>query len=139
MKQKAQLFLFAMDFNVKLKHNFTLGSQRERRKFEKQPSHTIVSGAQAVISSPFLALYMTPLTVPFTSSRDVTVPSSNLTLQSTKKIIRISILQFLQMECERRGGLLGQSRSFFTHPLNETSIVKASSSHIRIKAFQGIR
>ena len=60
---------------------FTLGSQRERRKFEKQPSQTIVSGAHAVSSSPFLALSCTPLIVPFTSSKDVTVPSSNRTLE----------------------------------------------------------
>jgi len=48
--------------------------QRLRRKFEKQPSHTIVSEAEAANSWPAFVLYSTPLIVPFSSTRDVTVP-----------------------------------------------------------------
>ena len=35
----------------------TLGLQRERRKLEKQPSHTMVSGAYDLSSCPSLVLY----------------------------------------------------------------------------------
>lgn len=65
-------------------HNWsliTIGLQRERRRFEKQPSQTMVSGAYAVFSLPSLDLYCTPLIVPFSSSSEVTVPCSSLTLQ----------------------------------------------------------
>lgn len=60
---------------------FTLELQRVRLKFEKQPSHTIVRGAQVLISSPVLVLYCTPLIVPFSSRRDVTVPCTKVTLK----------------------------------------------------------
>ena len=60
--------------------NVTFGLQSERLKFEKQPSHTIVRGALAIISSPFLVLYCTPLTIPFSVMREVTVPCSSFTL-----------------------------------------------------------
>jgi hypothetical protein len=61
----------------------TLGLQRDRRRFEKQPSQTIVNGAYAPNSVAALVLYCNPLKVPFSSMRDVTVPRSNLTLKKT--------------------------------------------------------
>ena len=61
----------------------TLGLQRDRRRFEKQPSQTIVNGAYAPNSVAALVLYCTPLIVPFSSMRDVTVLCSNLTLKKT--------------------------------------------------------
>ena len=66
--------------NKGLMGQLTLGLQRERRKFEKQPSQTIVRGANAANSRPSLVLYCTPLIVPFSSSREVTVPCSKRTL-----------------------------------------------------------
>lgn len=72
------------------KYSLTLGLQSDRRKFEKQPSHTIVKGAYAVSSSPALVLYCTPLIVPFSSSREVTVPCSNRTLAPIKEGITIN-------------------------------------------------
>ena len=55
---------------------------RNRRKFEKQPSHTMVREACATISVPLLFLYRTPLIVPFSLIREVTVPRSNFTLNN---------------------------------------------------------
>jgi hypothetical protein len=67
----------------------TLGLQRDRRRFEKQPSQTIVNGAYAPNSVAALVLYCTPLIVPFSSMRVVTVPCSNLTLKKTLQENRI--------------------------------------------------
>ena len=67
----------------------TLGLQRDRRRFEKQPSQTIVNGAYAPNSVAALVLYCTPLKVPFSSMRVVTVPCSNLTLKKTLQENRI--------------------------------------------------
>jgi len=39
-----------------------------------------VRGAKAVVSSPALFLYVTPLITPFSSIKDFTVPSSRRTL-----------------------------------------------------------
>lgn len=39
---------------------------------------------------------------------------------------------------EAKGRVLGKRWSFFPHPLNETSMVKASPSHIRMEVFQRI-
>ena len=49
-------FYFILFILEKTEVILTLGVQRERRKFEKQPSHTMVKGAYAVIVSPSLVL-----------------------------------------------------------------------------------
>ena len=68
---------FSLLFSIR---TLTLLSFRERRRFEWQPSHTTVRGANDVVSSPELFLYVTPLTTPFSSIKDLTVPSSSRTL-----------------------------------------------------------
>ena len=67
---------------------FTFGEQNDLLRLEKQPSQTIVRGAYAFNSSPLLVLYRTPLTVPFSSSKEVTVPCSNHTLEGDQKEMR---------------------------------------------------
>lgn len=45
----------------------------------------MVRGAYAVSTLPSLVLYCTPLIVPFSSSKEVTVPCSNRTLEKIEK------------------------------------------------------
>jgi len=67
-----------------------------RRKFEKHPSHTIVSEAEAANSWPAFVLYSTPLILPFSSTRDVTVPCSSLTLHKDQRNLRKKNLHIMK-------------------------------------------
>jgi hypothetical protein len=116
-RKKLTTWQWKIHYRIILKGILTLGLQRERRKFEKQPSQTIVRGAYAVNSWPSLFLYCTPLIVPFSSSREMTDPCSKFTLQILKKEkhhLKLNELtgRYLQLNWSRKNYIQNSQKSF---------------------------